>query len=249
MKNFKVLTIFPGIISNFFSKGVIFQAIKTKKIKIDEVNLRDFAFSKHQVTDDKQFGGGPGQVMKIEPIYFALEKIYKNFFKKNTKGRIKTHYNKSLQNLIIKKSKKPLSRLSKKMPLIIGLDASGKKFNQKMAKKLSEFDEIVLICGRYQGIDQRVLDNFTDLNLCVGDTIYSGGEVAAVSVIDSISRLIPEVLGNNESLLNETFSNGNYPLYTQPREFLGLKVPEILFSGHHKKIDEFRKRKNKNLKK
>jgi len=242
LKTFKILTIFPGIVSSFFSKGVIFQGIKNQKIKIEEVNLRDFAFSRHQITDDKQFGGGPGQVMKVEPIYFALEKIYQDFFLKNLKPK-NFENTEFIKNLIIKKSKKPLSRLSKKAPLIIGLDAGGKKFDQKMAKKLSEFDEIVLICGRYQGIDERVLENFTDINLRVGDTIFSGGEVASVAIIDSVSRLIPTILGNEESLVDETFSNGNYPLYTQPREFLGLSVPEILFSGHHKKIDEFRKKR------
>jgi len=225
---FKILTIFPSLVSGYFSnpkKGVIARAVFDGKIKIDEVNLRDFAFDKHKTTDDRMFGGGPGMVMKIEPIFFALKSIIGE---------------KEIMEKINSKRKK-VSELKKEGRIIIGLDARGKKLTQNLAFKLSKFQEIIVICGRYQGIDERVLESLTDINIRIGDSIVSGGESLAIPLIESVSRLIPGVLGNEESIENETFTKGGFPVYTHPREFFGMRIPEVLLSGDHKKIDEFRK--------
>lgn len=213
---FHILTIFPNIFDSYFKEGTIKRARQKGKLEIKIYNLRDFSGDKHKTVDDRPFGGGPGMVLKVEPIKRAVEKIKK------------THPDKGLR--------------------IILLSARGKKFNQRKAKSLTKFDDIVLICGRYEGVDERVARYIADEEISIGNYILSGGELGAMIIIETVSRLIPGVLGNKESLedLREIKS---YPVYTRPKTILidGIKreVPKVLLSGNHQKIKAWRKKHQK----
>jgi len=214
MTRFDIITLFPEIFENALDQSILGRAIKNKKIKVNLVNLRDFARNKHKTVDDKPFGGGPGMLMKVDVIYKALEKLTINF-KKDPKRRI------------------------------ILFDPRGKTLNQKLVQThASKYNHFILICGRYEGVDERIL-KFVDEQLSIGDFITTGGELPALIFVDAVTRQIPGVLGKEESLADETFKEKGYkkyPQYTQPREFEGLKVPEILLSGDHKKIKNWREK-------
>ena len=220
---FKILSIFPDIFSSYIKEGIIKRAIEKKQIKIESYNLRDFSKDKHKKVDDSPYGGGPGMLMNIEPLYLALN-----------------HLNKKKSN----KKKK-----------IVLLSASGKKWDQKLAKKYSKFDELILICGRYEGVDSRI-KHFIDEEISIGDYILTGGELPALVMIDSVTRLLPGVLGNKDSSLEESHSDYGileYPQYTRPAVFTAnsknYKVPKVLLSGNHKEIKSWRKKKTKTKKK
>jgi len=198
---FNIITIFPKIFDSYFNESIIKRAIQKKLVKINIHNLRDFTKDKHKTVDDKPYGGGPGMVMMVEPIYRALKKI----------------------------------RKTKKTKTIL-FSAKGKKFDQKMAKSFSKLDNLIMICGRYEGVDQRV-SKFVDQEVSIGDYVLTGGEIPAMIVTDAVARLIPGVLGKKESLEE---IKGSYPVYTRPEDFNNLKVPRVLLSGDHKKIKEWR---------
>jgi tRNA (guanine37-N1)-methyltransferase len=187
------------------------QAKGAVSIKIH--NLRDWTFDNHRTADDKPFGGGPGMVMKVEPISLALEEILEV------------------------KSKK-----SKVKDKVILLTPQGKKLDQKAVKSLSKEKRLVLICGHYEGVDERIRE-FADEEISIGDYILTCGEIPALVLIDSVARLLPGVLGGEGSLASESFEEGllEYPQYTRPADFNGMKVPEVLLKGDHKKIDQWRK--------
>jgi tRNA (guanine37-N1)-methyltransferase len=221
---FNVITIFPGIISDYCKETIIGRAQKNKIIKINPVQLRDFAFDKHQKVDDTPYGGGAGMVMKPEPIYRAL---------------------KSLKAL---KKKSPL-----KTKRTVLLSPRGRQFDQRIAEEWSKMKEITFVCGRYEGIDQRVVDHMVDEEVSVGPYVLAGGELGALIIIEAVSRLLSGVLGNKDSLLEETFNTGiknhesgirytsvEYPQYTKPEKFIKWSVPEVLLSGNHEKIREWR---------
>jgi len=193
---FDLLTIFPRIFDSYLSYGLLKQALDKKIIKINIHNLRD----KDPITDDRPFGGGPGMVMKVKPIYDWLEKLQTP--------------NSKLQTIL--------------------LSPRGKLFNQKIAKKFSKLEQIILICGRYEGVDERV-KKFIDEEISVGDYVLSGGELPALMIIEAVTRLLPSALGNQESLRDL-----GYPVYTKPRKFRNLKVPEVLLSGNHAEIQQWR---------
>ncbi len=205
---FTVLTLFPDFFSTPLKTSIIGRAIQNKKIKVNLVNIRDFAIGKHKVTDDTPYGGGKGMVMKPEPIIKAIEDI-------------KQKDNKAF---------------------IILLSPKGRKFTQEVAEEFSKKSHLVLICGHYEGVDTRV-EYFVDDEISIGDFILTGGEAAALCIIDTVARLIPEVVGKPESVKEESFSDGllEYPQYTRPREYVGIKVPEVLLSGHHKNIARWRR--------
>jgi len=205
---FTVLTLFPDFFSTPLKTSIIGRAIQNKKIKVNLVNIRDFAIGKHKVTDDTPYGGGKGMVMKPEPIIKAIEDI-------------KQKDNKAF---------------------IILLSPKGRKFTQEVAEEFSKKSHLVLICGHYEGVDTRV-EYFVDDEISIGDFILTGGEAAALCIIDTVARLIPEVVGKPESIKEESFSDGllEYPQYTRPREYVGIKVPEVLLSGHHKNIARWRR--------
>lgn len=222
---FDILTLFPEVIEQYASTSILGRGQKNKSIKITAHNFRKFSKDKHKKVDDKPYGGGPGMILQIQPIYDCLKKI-------SAQGGPASGW----------KSKK-----TKKNKIII-LDPAGKKFDQKMASKFSKLDRLVLICGRYEGFDERVY-KLADEKVSVGGYVLAGGELPALVITEAVSRLIPGVLGNEESLKEETFTSeiekGEYPQYSRPENFMEQKVPKILLSGDHKKIAEWRKKKSK----
>lgn len=213
---FDVISLFPEAFS-YFNISILKRAQQRGIIKINIINPRDFTIDKHKKVDDKPYGGGPGMVMKIEPIWKAVQ---------FSRSKSKTQ-----------KSK------------IIIFSPRGKKFDQKMARRLAKYNQLILICGHYEGVDERVAKYIADEEISVGDYILSGGEIPAMIVVDAVSRLIPGVLGKYESLED---IKGSYPTYTRPEIFyphpknkkIVWRVPKILLSGHHQKIAAWQKRKN-----
>lgn len=219
--HFDIITIFPQIFSSYFSESILARAQKKDLIEIKIHNLRDFTSDKHQTVDDTPYGGGAGMVMKVEPIYKCLKNIKEN----------------------------PPAGGKKQKTRIILFSAKGKKYTQNDAKRLSKYDNLIFICGRYEGVDERVNKYLVDEEISIGEYVLTGGEIPAMILVDSISRLIPGVLGNPKSLEEESFNslgdNLEYPQYTKPEVFCDWKVPKILLSGNHKKIEEWRKEKSK----
>ncbi|MBU0596899.1 tRNA (guanosine(37)-N1)-methyltransferase TrmD [Patescibacteria group bacterium] len=235
---FNVITIFPELISHYVSETILGRAKKNKLIDVNAVDLRDFTEDKHRSVDDTPYGGGAGMVMKPEPIFKALKNLDAiPFSKVDGLTKVKKIFNGSLKN--------------KKKTVL--LSPRGKQFDQRMAESWSKLDEITFVCGRYEGIDQRVVDNMVDEEISIGPYVLAGGELGSLIIIETVSRLIPGVLGNEESLSEETFSQRStineqrsdleYPQYTKPSDFKGWKVPEVLLSGDHKKIKEWRSKK------
>ncbi|MBS4536072.1 tRNA (guanosine(37)-N1)-methyltransferase TrmD [Clostridium sp. D2Q-14] len=202
-----ILSLFPDMFKSVLGESIIGRAIENNIVELKYINIRDFSNDKHNRVDDYPFGGGPGMVMKPEPIYRAIE-------------HVKSDYSR-----------------------VIYLSPKGKVFNQSMANELSREKDLVFLCGHYEGIDNRIIENYVDDIISLGDYVLTGGEIPAMVMIDSIVRLLPGVLKSDESFIDESHYNGllEYPQYTRPREFKGHEVPEILLSGNHKKIDEWRK--------
>ncbi len=205
-----ILTIFPEMFKDVLEETILKRAQEKGLVEINAHNLRDWTTDKHKTTDNRPFGGGAGMVMKVEPIYRAIQDL-----------RFK---NQELSKTVL-------------------LTPQGKVFKQSIAEELAKLEQVILICGRYEGVDERVRELVVDEEISIGDYVLSGGEIPAMVVIDTLVRLMPGVLGNEESLQSESFKEGSldYPQYTQPREFQGLKVPEILLSGHHEEIAKWRK--------
>jgi tRNA (guanine37-N1)-methyltransferase len=208
-----VLTLFPNMFEPL-KESIISRATKTQKIDINVINIRDFSKDKHKKCDDYTFGGGPGMLMMVQPIYDAITSIegYKDALK-------------------------------------IYLSPKGKVFNQIESKRLSKHNHLILLCGHYEGVDQRVIDLLIDEEISIGDYVLTGGELPAMVLIDSVSRLIDGVLGGDESAEIETFKDNllEYPQYTKPREFMGISVPEVLISGDHAKVDKWRREQAEKL--
>ncbi|PIR03117.1 MAG: tRNA (guanosine(37)-N1)-methyltransferase TrmD [Candidatus Magasanikbacteria bacterium CG11_big_fil_rev_8_21_14_0_20_43_7] len=242
---FNVLTIFPEMITDYTSKSILCRGQEAGVISINAVNIRDFATDKHSTVDDTPYGGGAGMVMKPEPIFAALKSIDAIPFHKYTG---------------LQKVKKIFTGgLSKKKRTVV-LSPRGRQFDQRIAEEWSRLDELTLICGRYEGIDQRVVDYMIDEEISVGPYVLAGGELGALVIVEAVSRLVPGVLGNPDSLQEETHGlrmTGNglqtvdsslstvdqkeYPQYTKPSDFRGWTVPDVLLSGDHKRIEEWRR--------
>lgn len=221
---FHIITIFPEIFSSYFNESILKRAQKKGIIKIKIYNLRKWTTDKHKTVDDTPYGGGAGMIMKVDPIYNALRVL----------------------------KKKKLFKYSQQK--VILLSAKGKIWNQQVAKKHTRIDEIILICGRYEGVDERITE-FIDEEISVGNYILTGGEIPAMAIIDSITRLLPGSLGNSESIKNESYSKPDilkYPQYTRPEIFRAgnkkYRVPKVLLSGNHKKIKEWRMKNCKSQK-
>ncbi|MBW6440507.1 tRNA (guanosine(37)-N1)-methyltransferase TrmD [Patescibacteria group bacterium] len=224
---FDIITIFPEMFSSYFNESILGRAQKKNLVKIKIYNLRKYTNDKHKTTDDTPYGGGAGMVLKLEPIYNALRDISVI----NVDGKRKKTHSKTR---------------------IFLMSAKGAIYNQKTASCLADLDRIVLICGRYEGVDERVKENLIDGEISIGKYILMGGELASMIIVDSVSRLVEGVLGNEKSLESESYSNGlvEHPHYTKPESFLvkkGLswKVPDVLLSGNHRKIEEWRKKHSK----
>lgn len=216
---FNILTLFPDLIHDYAQASILGRGQKNGQIEIMAHNFRDFTLDKQHHVDDKPYGGGAGMVLQVEPIYRCLE------------------------NLGLVKGGKKIKQSKTK---IIIMDPDGKKFDQNIAKQFSSLENLVIICGRYEGFDERIY-KFVDEKISVGDYVLAGGELPALTITEATARLIPGVLGNQESLTEETFVEGvmEYPQYTRPENFMGLKVPTVLLSGDHKKIGEWRKKNTK----
>ena len=215
---FNILTIFPEVIDSYCNTSILKNAQDESLIEINAINIREYTEDKHNTVDDRPYGGGPGMVMKPDPIYKALS-----------------------ENDSLKGQKNKRSLL---------MSPRGEEFTQEKAEQYSDLDEITLICGRYEGVDQRVADHMVDGELSIGSYVLAGGELPALVVTEVVSRLVSGVLGNPESLDEETYGSediekGEYPQYTRPAEFKDWGVPKVLLSGNHKKIKEWRKKHSK----
>ena len=218
--NFHIITIFPNIFDSYINESIIKLAQEKKLINIKTYNLREWTTDNHKTVDDTPYGGGAGMLMKVEPLYKAIKHITSKI--KNQKSKI------------------------------ILMSAKGKTWNQQLAQGHSQaYEDVIIICGRYEGVDERI-SNFIDEEVSIGDYVLTGGEIGALTLLDSITRLIPGVLGNTESTISESHSEKDvleYPQYTRPEIFEAagkvMKVPDILLSGNHKKIGEWRKNHKK----
>ncbi|OGC07378.1 tRNA (guanosine(37)-N1)-methyltransferase TrmD [candidate division WOR-1 bacterium RIFOXYD2_FULL_36_8] len=210
--NFHILTLFPEMFKGPFSESLLQKAQEKKILLINLIDIRSFATDKHNKADDTTYGGGPGMVMKLEPILKAIENISHNH----------------------------------KNPRIIFMTPSGEKFTQEKAKELSMENNIVVLCGHYENIDQRILENIVTDEISMGDYVLTGGEIPAMALVDCVARLIPGVVKEEESVKNESFYDNllDFPSYTKPEEYNGMKIPEMLKSGHHKKIREWRRKES-----
>lgn len=205
---FVVLTIFPEMFDPFWDHGIIRRAIDQEKIFASTLNIREYAEDKHQMTDDRPYGGGSGMVMKPEPLTGAIRAAHRQFPSAKT----------------------------------ILLTPQGRVFNQKTANELAAFEGLILVCGRYEGVDERISDDLIDYEISIGDYVLTGGELAAMVIIDAVARQIPGTLGGKDAAEKDSFSNGllEHAHYTRPQVFEGKAVPEILLSGHHEEIENWR---------
>ena len=208
---FDIITIFPELVTGVSDHGILRRAQQAGLVEIRVVNLRDFAPDRHRSVDDRPYGGGEGMVLMPGPLFAAIEFC---------RGE----------------PQPPGSR-------VVLLTPQGKTWTQEMAAEFARVSHVVLVCGRYEGVDQRVTDTMVDLEVSIGDFVLTGGEIPALVILDTVVRLIPGALGSLESSRNESFSSGllDYPQYTRPAEFRGLRVPDVLLSGDHAVIQRWRK--------
>lgn len=201
-----VLTLFPAMFAGPLDESIIARARRTGLLELRLHNLRDYAHDRHKTVDDRPFGGGPGMLLKPEPIFEAVEKLASD----------KTR--------------------------VILLSPAGRAFNQAIARQLAQLDELLLITGHYEGFDERVRERVAHDELSIGDYVLTNGALPAMVVIDAVTRLLPGALGDDESAHEDSFSHGllEYPQYTRPADFCGMKVPEVLLSGNHAEIAKWR---------
>jgi tRNA (guanine37-N1)-methyltransferase len=208
----EILTLFPEMFAGVVGSSILARAQELGHLRLRVRDIRDYTTDKHRVADDAPYGGGPGMVMKPEPIAAAFDAMAGD------------HPGVNLRRTY--------------------LSPEGRPWNQRLAEEYAALPGFVLLCGHYEGIDERVRDLYIDDEVSLGDFVLTGGEIPAMAVLDSVVRLLPGVLGNEESLVSESFGPSgllDHPHYTRPAEFRGLKVPEILLSGHHKRIEEWRR--------
>jgi tRNA (guanine37-N1)-methyltransferase len=206
-----VLTLFPAMFAGPLDESIVKRARAAKLLDLKIHNLRDWTHDRHKTVDDRPFGGGPGMLLRVEPLFEAVESLQ----------REKTR--------------------------VILLSPSGRKFGQSIARELAQQDDLLLVCGSYEGFDERVCEALADDELSIGDYVLTNGALPAMVVIDAVVRLLPGVLGEDESSHDESFSAGllEYPQYTRPAEFRGMKVPEVLLSGNHAEIEKWRREQAK----
>jgi tRNA (guanine37-N1)-methyltransferase len=206
-----IVTIFPRIVNAPLAEGIVGRAIGRGLLDVRVHDLRDHTTDRHRVVDDMPFGGGPGMVLKPEPLFAAVEHI----------------------------------RAERGAPSAVILTSpDGERLTHKVARRLSALDHLVVLCGRYEGVDERVRMSLATETLSIGDYVLSGGELAALVIVDAVARFVPGVVGDEESVARDTFAQGllDYPQYTRPAEFRGMSVPSVLLSGHHAEIETWRRR-------
>lgn len=210
---FDILSLFPSLVLPYFEDSILKRAVESKAITVAVHNIRDFSTERHKKVDDTPYGGGAGMVMACQPLFDAIK------------------HAKSLNS-----------------GPVLFMSPTGKRLTQEKVEELAELKGMILLCGRYEGIDQRVIDELVDEEISVGDFVLTGGELPALCIVDAVSRLLPGVLGDDESAEEESFSASTersleYPHYTKPADFNGLKVPDVLLSGNHAEIAKWRKSK------
>ena len=203
-----VLTLFPAMFAGPLDESIVKRAREAGLLDLKIHNLRDWAHDRHKTVDDRPFGGGPGMLLKVEPLFEAIES------------------------------------LQRETTRTIILSPAGRKFDQAVAQELSQQEDLLLVCGSYEGFDDRVREALADDELSIGDYVLTNGALPAMVIIDAVARLLPGVLGDDESSHDESFSHGSleYPQYTRPAEFRGMKVPEVLLSGNHAEIEKWRRK-------
>ncbi|WP_223588538.1 tRNA (guanosine(37)-N1)-methyltransferase TrmD [Neobacillus bataviensis] len=210
MMQIDILTLFPEMFSGVFNQSILQKAAEKKAVQYNVVNFREFADNKHSSVDDYPYGGGAGMVLMPQPIFDGVSAL---------KEKAKS-----------------------KDPRVILLCPQGKRYDQRKAEELAQEEHLIFICGHYEGYDERIRQHVVTDEISIGDYVLTGGELGAMVVVDSVVRLLPEVLGNQESHMKDSFSTGllEHPHYTRPADFRGLKVPDVLMSGNHKLIEEWR---------
>jgi len=206
-----IVTIFPSMVKGPIAEGIVGRAIERGLLDVRVHDLRDFTTDRHRVVDDVPFGGGPGMVLKAEPLFAAVEHI----------------------------------RAARGTPSVVILTSpDGERLTDAVTRRLSGLEHIVVLCGRYEGVDERVRASLATETLSIGDYVLSGGELAALVIVDAVARFVPGVVGDEQSVARDTFARGllDYPQYTRPAEFRGMSVPAVLLSGHHAEIEKWRRR-------
>jgi len=211
--HFDILTLFPGIFAAVFEESILQRAQEMGALSIALHNIRDYAADKHRITDDTPYGGGGGMVMKPDPIFSAVESILR------------------------------LEQEPRGPEPVILLSPQGRLFTQGVARELAQCQRIVLICGRYEGVDERVREHLATDEISIGDYVLTGGEIPAMVIVDAVTRLLPGVLGDPSAVLEDSHARGllEHPHYTRPADFRGWRVPEVLLSGHHSRIEQWRR--------
>ncbi|MCA9042474.1 MAG: tRNA (guanosine(37)-N1)-methyltransferase TrmD, partial [Planctomycetaceae bacterium] len=208
---FDILTLFPGLFDGYLQQSLLKLAIQNGLVEVNTWDFRQWATGKHQSVDDKPYGGGPGMLIGCQPVYDCVEAV-------QAEGQ--------------------------QPGQLVMMTPQGRRLDQKLVEELAEYDRLVILCGRYEGFDERIREGLKPLEISAGDFIANGGEVPAMLVVDTVIRLIPGVLGDETSAKYDSFSDAGlleYPQYTRPREFRGMKVPEVLLSGNHQEIERWRK--------
>ncbi len=215
MLRFDILTLFPGLFCGVFEESIVRRALDAHLVEIELHNIRDYAPGKHHVTDDVPYGGGGGMVMKPEPIFYAVEAVLGHPVQ---------------------------SQADLEAPVIL-LTPQGRLFNQSVAQELAQLSRIILVCGRYEGFDERVREHLATDEISIGDYVLSGGEIPAMVLVEAVTRLLPGALGDALGALKDSHASGllEYPHYTRPPEFRGYRVPEMLLSGHHANVERWRR--------
>lgn len=244
--NFHILTLFPEMVENGLKTSIIGRAVAGGLISIEAVNIRDFAFNKHQSVDDYPYGGGAGMLMQAEPVYLAYKDIEERIQKRIQNAKMQNAETEE-QDAEVKVQNAGIQDAETVSPdkklRVVYLSPQGKTFDQKMAEELAEEEDLVLLCGHYEGIDERVLEEIVTDYVSIGDYVLTGGELPAMVMVDTISRLVPGVLHNDVSAEFESFQDNllEYPQYSRPEEWHGKKVPPVLLSGHHANIEKWRR--------
>lgn len=244
--NFHILTLFPEMVENGLKTSIIGRAVAGGLLSIEAVNIRDFAFNKHQSVDDYPYGGGAGMLMQAEPVYLAYKDIEERIQKRIQNAKMQNAETEE-QDAEVKVQNAGIQDAETVSPdkklRVVYLSPQGKTFDQKMAEELAKEEDLVLLCGHYEGIDERVLEEIVTDYVSIGDYVLTGGELPAMVMVDTISRLVPGVLHNDVSAEFESFQDNllEYPQYSRPEEWHGKKVPPVLLSGHHANIEKWRR--------
>jgi tRNA (guanine37-N1)-methyltransferase len=231
---FDIISIFPESFTSYFGASILKRAQAKGLIEIHTHNLRDFTHDKHKTVDDTPYGGGAGMLLKVEPLAEAIEALSPTPHPRRLGSSPQAGEQEEIKARTILFS------------------AKGKTFTQADARRLAKYERLILVCGRYEGVDERVAEHFVDEELSIGNYVLTGGEIPAMVVVDAITRLIPGTLGNMESAETESHSEEGiveYPQYTKPEEFRGLRVPDVLLSGNHKEIDHWRREQSEKISK